>query len=770
MVFMPTFAQPAVLFLLTLVPLLLWLWRRRGPATLRFSSIGLLTGLPKGRSVRARWGGLLLRGLGLSFLVVALAGPRWPDAGTRLPTEGIAIAMVVDVSASMSEADFAWQNQMLTRLDGVKNVFRLFVEGGDAPGGEKLPPRANDLISLVVFATRPETACPLTLDHAALLKILDEEQPRILATEATTNPGDALAWALGALRKAPTRRKVLVFLTDGESNVPPPALTPRQAAQLAGNLGIPIYAIGAGPEFDPASKELKDTKTSAPRANRWRKSPTSAGAAIFPPPTARRWPRRAAKLTNWSARRSPAFNIAGTTRVSWCSPCSAGRRGWRCWAWKARAGDDCSKMLLRINWKATPLMLPDVTTWFAYPILLALLAALPVLAILMLDADRRRRRTCALLGDSSALQKLQSTSALPGWCRSLCLFTGLALVIVASAGPRWGKMPALAAGEARPVVILWDVSRSMLAEYPSRQDLARRALRDLAHTLSKAGGPRLALVIFAAHAQLAMPLTGDYDHFLDLIGHIDADDLPAALRPRGAADTASGTRIGEAIRLAIHALEAQQGGDILLLSDGDDPGGDEEWLEGAEEARRHHLPVHAIGLGNPSTAATIPFGGGVLEYQGRPVLTRLQEKPLQEIARRSHGTYVPAHTDYLPLGRLLPSILADRAPEAAESESSIPIWQPRVSLVPQPCCIVARHTALGPAAVTSGGSTGSRRHIQQGGVGAARCDSGERGAIARCRWTVAPGDRSVRGVENQGGAGPVRTGRRLCPRSGAGGV
>jgi Ca-activated chloride channel family protein len=192
------------------------------------------------------------------LLIVALAGPRWPDPGTRMPTEGIAVAMVVDVSASMNDRDFPWQNQLLSRLEGVKKVFRLFVAGGEGPGGETFQARPHDLIGLVTFARRPETACPLTLDHAALLKILDAEEARTVATEATTNPGDAVAWALASLQKAPTRRKVLVLLTDGESNVPPPALTPRQAAQLAGNLEIPIYAIGAGPEFADAPQKDND--------------------------------------------------------------------------------------------------------------------------------------------------------------------------------------------------------------------------------------------------------------------------------------------------------------------------------------------------------------------------------------------------------------------------------------------------------------------------------------------------------------------------------
>lgn len=219
---------------------------------MQYSDTGLLAGLPRGRGVRAQRYGWLLRAAGLVLLIVALSGPRWPDPGTRLPTEGIAIAIVVDVSASMNERDFLWDNQVVSRLEAVKKVFHLFVEGGDAPGGARLAARPQDLISLIAFATRPETACPLTLDHVALVNILDAQEARTVATEATTNPGDAIAWALAALHKAPTLRKVVIFLTDGESNVPPPALTPRQAAQLAGNLQIPIYAIGAGPDFSDA--------------------------------------------------------------------------------------------------------------------------------------------------------------------------------------------------------------------------------------------------------------------------------------------------------------------------------------------------------------------------------------------------------------------------------------------------------------------------------------------------------------------------------------
>ena len=189
----------------------------------------------------------MLRLSGVLLAIFALAGPRWPDENSRIPTDGIAIAMVLDVSISMAEEDFAWENATTSRLLGVKKLFRLFVAGGQVSGGVVLSGRPNDLIALVTFATHPETACPLTLDHAALLKIMEAQEPRSSALEGTTNPGEAIAWALHVLQQAPTKRKVLVFLTDGESNVPE-KLKPRQAAQLAANLAIPIYAIDAAPE------------------------------------------------------------------------------------------------------------------------------------------------------------------------------------------------------------------------------------------------------------------------------------------------------------------------------------------------------------------------------------------------------------------------------------------------------------------------------------------------------------------------------------------
>lgn len=242
------FASPACLLLALAVPPLVWWWLRRRRPAFRYSATGLLAGLPAARSRLARWAGAAARATALLLLVVAVAGPRRPDLRTRIPAEGIAVEMLVDVSGSMAEPDFRWQGKPVSRLAAAKNAFGLFVRGGQDPAGVRLEGRPNDLVGLVTFATWPENACPLTLSHSALLRILDEEQPRAVPTESRTNVGDAIAWGLARLESAGGRRKVMVLLTDGEHNVPPPALTPRQAAQLAANLRVPVYAIDAGGE------------------------------------------------------------------------------------------------------------------------------------------------------------------------------------------------------------------------------------------------------------------------------------------------------------------------------------------------------------------------------------------------------------------------------------------------------------------------------------------------------------------------------------------
>jgi Ca-activated chloride channel family protein len=168
-----------------------------------------------------------------------MAGPRWPDRGTRVPTEGIAIQIVLDASGSMAERDFSLKGQPLSRLEAAKETIRSFIRDGDRD--------SQDLIGLVVFARWPDTVCPPTLSHETLLTMLDKQRPHVLPIDSQSNIGDALAIALHRLEKIATVRKAIVLVSDGEHNVPTPALTPDQAARLVASRSVPIYAIYCGP-------------------------------------------------------------------------------------------------------------------------------------------------------------------------------------------------------------------------------------------------------------------------------------------------------------------------------------------------------------------------------------------------------------------------------------------------------------------------------------------------------------------------------------------
>jgi Ca-activated chloride channel family protein len=301
---------------------------------------------------------------------------------------------------------------------------------------------------------------------------------------------------------------------------------------------------------------------------------------------------------------------------------------------------------------------------FAYPPALLLLAVLPVLAIAGWFARRRRRRGLLLLGRLPALAAVSSVHPFLRWLRGTCRTTGLTFMVFAIAGPQWGREPEEATMPGRDLVVVLDLSRSMLADdvlghsAPNRLGRAKDALTDLINTVQWRGGHRVALVVFAARPRLACPLTHDYDHFRDALAQLDPDDprIGPGGRPE---DQVSGTRIGEALRLAVNVndptaddLPDHRYTDVLLLSDGDDPVADADWERGVAAARQARLPVYTVGIGDPEHGGRIPYRKSYLEYDGKIVWTRLQEKPLEEIARRTGGVYVPARTQEVALGRL----------------------------------------------------------------------------------------------------------------------
>jgi Ca-activated chloride channel family protein len=226
------FAWPLFLLLLLLLPLLALLRskRCRAPAV-KFPMAMLLKdlGLPA-RSARGGFAfGLIL--LSLAAAIIGLARPQKITATDESKTEGIAIALTVDVSLSMLIEDFRIGGVTVNRLTAAKRVMRDFIKA-----------RKNDRVGIVAFAGAPYTPCPLTLDHEWLQANIDRVQTGVM--EDGTAIGSGIAAAARRLDQQTVPSKVIILLTDGANNSG--KLSPQDAARLAATLGIKIYTIAIG--------------------------------------------------------------------------------------------------------------------------------------------------------------------------------------------------------------------------------------------------------------------------------------------------------------------------------------------------------------------------------------------------------------------------------------------------------------------------------------------------------------------------------------------
>jgi Ca-activated chloride channel family protein len=325
---------------------------------------------------------------------------------------------------------------------------------------------------------------------------------------------------------------------------------------------------------------------------------------------------------------------------------------------------------------------------FARMDVLLLLLLLPLLGLLDRWAAARRRATILQLGRPSAIAAQQTQPVVKRRWLGMAYPIGWVLLVVATAGPRWGKSEETGVAVGRDVIILIDLSRSMRADDvsvppggwqytsagekfdPRRWRAAREGAFDLLDGIAQRGGNRVGVVVFAAHSKLLCPLTTDYDHVRAVIETIDGQYPPPECRP-GATEVISGTRIGAAIIEGVQSQDERFSGfqDIFLLSDGDDPGDDREWVRGADLARARGIPVFTVGIGNPD-AATPLFLGDEL------VSTQLQEDTLERIAAETRGQYIAARTKPPRLGEFFRTHL-ESLPGREVSDESLPLPKER---------------------------------------------------------------------------------------------
>lgn len=224
-----TFAYPIVLWLLLLIPAIVyWYWKKQNKISpdFNFSSLQIFSRAPK--TIKEKLANIpaWLRIISIAFFIIAAARPQSFSSGENIYTEGIDIAMVLDISGSMLAEDFK-----PNRVEAAKKVIDEFIAG-----------RTNDKIGLVIFSGESFTQCPLTIDYSVLRNLLKEIHTGMI--QDGTAIGNAIANGVNRLKDSKAKSKVMILLTDGVNNAG--EIDPLTAAQIAQKFGIRIYSVGVG--------------------------------------------------------------------------------------------------------------------------------------------------------------------------------------------------------------------------------------------------------------------------------------------------------------------------------------------------------------------------------------------------------------------------------------------------------------------------------------------------------------------------------------------
>ena len=203
--------------------------QRRRSAAMAFSQVGLV-----GARGVASWLSDLpsvLRVLAVAALAIGLVRPE-TERVIKHEVDTVDIMIVFDMSKSMEETDMPRD-----RMDAAQRVIRKFLRR-----------TKNDRVGLVIFGQQAMLQCPLTQDMKLLEQIVADLQIGDVP-ELGTAIGDGLALGLAQLRRSDAKSKVVILLSDGDTNFVT-RFDPEEAARTAKSMGIKVYTLLVGRE-DP---------------------------------------------------------------------------------------------------------------------------------------------------------------------------------------------------------------------------------------------------------------------------------------------------------------------------------------------------------------------------------------------------------------------------------------------------------------------------------------------------------------------------------------
>lgn len=268
---------------------------------------------------------------------------------------------------------------------------------------------------------------------------------------------------------------------------------------------------------------------------------------------------------------------------------------------------------------------------FANPDLLWLLLLVPLMVVILIVMSHARRKALMRFGDMATLRDLMPN--LSTWrmrLKAILFLTAVTLLIVAAARPRTGSKLSEDKAYGREMMLVIDVSNSMLAEdfSPNRLDRTRYAIDKL---FSQIEQDRVGMVVFAGEAKVQLPITTDYR-----MARSFARRLSPSLIER------QGTALGQAISVATLSFSKRSDAARVMIVITDGETHDQSAVEAAKRAKEQGIRIYTLGIGTTEGAPIKVNGEFILDSKGEMVVSRLNDTLLKEVAEAADGGYIHA--------------------------------------------------------------------------------------------------------------------------------
>ena len=268
---------------------------------------------------------------------------------------------------------------------------------------------------------------------------------------------------------------------------------------------------------------------------------------------------------------------------------------------------------------------------FGAPEYFYLLAAIPLLVVMFVFYNISRKRRLAMFGKPATVGRLMpeaSPRRVKG--KFILVLIAVGLMILALARPQFGSKLKEVSRTGVEIMIAVDVSNSMLAQdfEPNRLERTKYAMDRLAERLQE---DRIGVIVFAGDAYVQLPITSDYVAARNFIRNLSTNMV-----------SRQGTAVGAAIDLAINSFSPGSEGSrvLILISDGENH--EDDPIAAARSAAEKGIKIYTIGMGTPEGAPIYMDGDYIKDEEGNMVVTKLDERTLEEIALTGDGSYIRA--------------------------------------------------------------------------------------------------------------------------------